>query len=80
MRTVAVLDQDFDGGQLAEQSLDYMAQDEQGNVWYLGSYTEELRGRAVRERHRRLAGRREGGKAGDPDAGGSANRNAAVLR
>ena len=44
VRTVIVLDQDIDGGEIAEQSLDYMAQDEQGNVWYLGSYTESYEG------------------------------------
>ena len=44
VNTVAVLDQDTDGGQLAQQSLDYFAQDRTGNVWYLGSYTEEYEG------------------------------------
>jgi hypothetical protein len=44
VRAVAVLDQDFDGGQLAEQALDYLAEDKQGNVWYLGSYTESYEG------------------------------------
>lgn len=42
--TVVLLDQDFDGGQVAQQSLDYLARDQQGNVWYLGSYTEEYEG------------------------------------
>jgi hypothetical protein len=42
--TVVVLDQDFNGGQLAEQALDYLAEDEKGNVWYLGSYTETYEG------------------------------------
>jgi hypothetical protein len=42
--TVALMDQDIDGGQIVQQSLDYLAQDEQGNVWYLGSYTEEYEG------------------------------------
>ncbi len=42
--TVSVLDQDFDGGQLAQESLDYFAPDKQGDVWYLGSYTEEYQG------------------------------------
>jgi hypothetical protein len=41
---VAVLDQDFDGGQLTQQSLDYYAEDTKGDVWYLGSYTEEYEG------------------------------------
>ncbi len=42
--TISVLDQDFDGGQLAEQSIDYLANDRSGNVWYLGSYTEAYEG------------------------------------
>jgi hypothetical protein len=41
VRTVALLDQDIDGGQIVQQSLDYLAGDGQGTVWYLGSYTEE---------------------------------------
>ncbi len=41
VRTVAVLDQDVDAGQLVQQSLDYFATDRQGNVWDLGAYTEE---------------------------------------
>ena len=40
VQTVAVLDQDIDAGQVGEASLDYLAQDKTGNVWYLGSYTE----------------------------------------
>jgi hypothetical protein len=39
-----VIDQDFNGGQLAEQALDYLAEDKRGNVWYLGSYTETYEG------------------------------------
>jgi hypothetical protein len=44
VRAVLVLDQDFDGGQLAEQAVDYFAEDVGGNVWYLGSYTETYEG------------------------------------
>jgi hypothetical protein len=44
VRAVVVLDQDFDGGQIAEQALDFLAEDKQGNVWYLGSYTESYEG------------------------------------
>ncbi len=44
VRTVAALDQDFDGGELAEESLDFFALDSQGNVRYLGSYTETYEG------------------------------------
>ena len=42
--SVLVLDQDFDGGQLSEQAVDYLAEDEGGNVWYVGSYTEAYEG------------------------------------
>ncbi|MGH3742326.1 MAG: hypothetical protein ACRDT1_13500 [Micromonosporaceae bacterium] len=44
VRTVALFDQDVDGGQIVQQSLDYLAGDKEGNVWYLGSYTEEYEG------------------------------------
>jgi len=44
VRTILVLDQDFDGGQLSEQAVDYLAEDVGGNVWYLGSYTEAYEG------------------------------------
>jgi hypothetical protein len=44
VRTVIALDQDFDGGQIGEQALDYLAEDKKGNVWYLGSYTEAYEG------------------------------------
>jgi hypothetical protein len=42
--TVGVLDQDFDGGQIGEQALDFLAVDKRGIVWYLGSYTEAYEG------------------------------------
>jgi hypothetical protein len=44
VRTVLVLDQDIDAGQVGEASLDYLAQDKFGNIWYLGSYTELYEG------------------------------------
>jgi hypothetical protein len=44
VRAMLILDQDFDGGQLSEQAVDYLAEDEGGNVWYLGSYTEVYEG------------------------------------
>jgi hypothetical protein len=44
VRTVAVVDQDTNGGQIAEQSIDWVAADKEGNVWYLGSYTESYEG------------------------------------
>ncbi|HEV7885400.1 MAG TPA: hypothetical protein VGO81_17635, partial [Solirubrobacteraceae bacterium] len=44
VRAVALLDQDFDGGQIAEQALDFLAVDRRGTVSYLGSYTEAYEG------------------------------------
>jgi hypothetical protein len=44
VRTVIVLDQDIDAGQIGETALDYLAQDKHGNIWYLGSYTEIYEG------------------------------------
>jgi hypothetical protein len=42
--SVAILDQDFNAGQLSEQAIDWQAEDKQGNVLYLGSYTETYEG------------------------------------
>jgi len=42
--TISVLEQDFDGGQLGQQSVDFLGEDTKGNVWYLGSYTEAYEG------------------------------------
>ncbi len=44
VRAILVLDQDFDAGEIVEQAVDYLAQDREGNVWYMGSYTEGYQG------------------------------------
>ncbi len=44
VHTIVALDQDTDSGQLTQQSLDYFAVDKSGNVWLLGSYTEDFEG------------------------------------
>ncbi len=44
VRSVAVLDHEIDAGQVSQESLDYLAEDEDGNLWYLGGYTEEFQG------------------------------------
>lgn len=44
VQAVLVLDQDVDGSEVAEQAVDYLAEDRTGNVWYLGSYTEAYEG------------------------------------
>ena len=55
--TVGVVDQDFNGGQIGEQSVDWFGEDKQGNVWDLGSYTESYEGgQFVNASDARLAG------------------------
>jgi hypothetical protein len=44
VRTVVVLDYELDAGQVSQESLDYFAEDKDGNVWDLGGYTEEIEG------------------------------------
>ena len=40
VRTVVIWDRDFQDGELAEEELAFMAQDDAGNVWSLGEYPE----------------------------------------
>ena len=42
VKVLVVLEQDFDDGELAESELAFVAQDDAGNVWYLGEYPEEF--------------------------------------
>ena len=64
VQTVLVLDQDIDAGQVGEASIDYLAQDKFGNIWYLGSYTEIYEGgQFVNANDAWLAGKR-GAKPG----------------
>ena len=64
VRSVAVLDQDVDGGQISEQAIDFLSLDARGTVWYRGSYTESYEaGRFVNALDGWLAGR-NGAKAG----------------
>ena len=44
VRTVLMLDHEVDGGQVTQISVDYVAEDKQGNVWNLGGYTQEYEG------------------------------------
>jgi len=44
VRTVVLWDRDFQDGALSEEELAFMAQDDQGNVWSLGEYPEEVDG------------------------------------
>jgi hypothetical protein len=64
VRSVAVLDQDLDGGQITEQAIDFLSMDARGTVWYRGSYTEGYEGgRFLNALDGWLAGR-QGAKAG----------------
>jgi hypothetical protein len=64
VRSVAVLDQDIDGGQIVEQAIDYLSIDARGTVWYRGSYTEGYQaGRFLNALDGWLDGR-QGAKAG----------------
>ncbi len=64
VRAVAIFDQDIDAGQISQESLDYLAQDRQGNVWVVGAYTELYDGgRFVTSQDAWLAGV-GGGQAG----------------
>lgn len=61
---VAMIDRDIDAGQVTQESIDWRAQDKWGNVWSVGSYTEEYEGgRFSLRRDAWLAGV-QGGKAG----------------
>jgi hypothetical protein len=44
--TIAQLDEETDSGEVSQASIDYLALDKAGNVWLLGSYTEEYEGGA----------------------------------
>ena len=64
VRSVAILDTDLDGGQVAEQALDFLSIDAHGTVWYRGSYTESYEGgRFLNAEDGWLAGR-NGARAG----------------
>jgi hypothetical protein len=44
VRAIGVLDQDLDAGQLTQYSVDWLAEDRQGAVWSMGTYTENYEG------------------------------------
>jgi hypothetical protein len=47
VRTIVAWDRDYDQGNLAEVELAFFAQDDDGNVWHLGQYPEELDGKTI---------------------------------
>ncbi len=44
IKAVAVLDEERGGGEVTDKSLDWLAQDSNGNIWWLGAVTETYRG------------------------------------
>lgn len=44
VKTVLMFDHEVDAGQVTQESIDYVAEDKDGNVWLLGGYTEEYEG------------------------------------
>jgi hypothetical protein len=44
VRTIAMLDESTDSGEVSQQGMDYLALDKDGNVWILGGYTEDFEG------------------------------------
>jgi hypothetical protein len=61
---IAMLDQDTDAGQIAEESIDYFAVDKSGNVWLMGSYTAQYSGGKFTNSADAWLGGSSGGEAG----------------
>jgi hypothetical protein len=61
---VVVLDRVFLGGKLKEKTLDWFAQDNQGNVWYFGEDTKEFEDGKVISTAGSFEAGKEGAKAG----------------
>ena len=51
VKTIVVRDQAFEDGTLVEDTEDWFAQDNAGNVWYFGEATAECAGRRIASRH-----------------------------
>ena len=79
VRSVAVLDQDIDGGQIVEEAIDYLSIDAKGHRLVPRLLHRGLRGRSLRERPGWLAGRPSGREGGHLHAGQAARRLALVL-
>ena len=64
VKTIAMLDQETDAGQIAQVSIDYFALDRFGNVWVTGGYTEEYQGGAFTNAVDPWLGRANGAQPG----------------
>ena len=61
---VVVWDQDIADGQLEESELTFFAQDDDGNVWHLGQYSESYEGVDLKGGQAWMVGHLDGAKAG----------------
>src|SRR5919106_2004323 len=64
VRSVVILDEDFSDGELEEKELTFFAQDNDGNVWHLGQYSETYEGEEFIGGIAFLVGHLEGARAG----------------
>jgi hypothetical protein len=64
VRSVVILDEDFSDGELEEKELTFFAQDNDGNVWHLGQYSETYEGEEFIGGRAFLFGHLEGARAG----------------
>lgn len=59
VRTLVMWDRDFQDGELVEEEIAFVAQDREGNVWYLGEYPEEHEDGSVSAPSTWLAGKQD---------------------
>lgn len=64
VKTVAMVDQSIDAGELAQVGIDYLALDKDGNVWLLGGFTEDYESGAFSNIEDAWLGGSEGGRPG----------------
>ena len=61
--TIAMLDESTDSGEVAQVGVDYLALDNDGNVWILGGYTEEYEGGEYTNAESAWLGQADGGSS-----------------
>ncbi|MDQ2964864.1 MAG: hypothetical protein M3R57_03350 [Chloroflexota bacterium] len=64
VKTIAMLDESTDSGEVSQVGMDYLALDKDGNVWILGGYTEDYQGGAYTNTDSAYLGSETGGVLG----------------
>jgi hypothetical protein len=64
VKTIAMLDQETDAGQISQVSIDYFGLDKEHNVWLLGGYTEAYQGGQFTNTTLPWLGKESGGEPG----------------